>query len=49
LFLRSSLTEEPTIVTDLDEIRAFLSKIQLRILKPEYIYLPEMEEGDMLM
>jgi alpha-ketoglutarate-dependent taurine dioxygenase len=49
LFLRSSLTEEPTIVTDLDEIRAFLSKIQLRILKPEYIYLPDMEEGDMLM
>ncbi|KAF2658050.1 Clavaminate synthase-like protein [Lophiostoma macrostomum CBS 122681] len=49
LFLRSSLTEEPRVIDDVDEIRAFLKPIQERVLKPEYVILPKTEEGDILM
>lgn len=34
---------------DLTEIRKFLADIQLRIMKPQYIFLPPVEEGDVLM
>jgi len=49
LFLRSSAEEEPEVVDDVVEIRALLHKIQSRILRPEYICLPRIEEGDMVM
>ncbi|VUC31081.1 unnamed protein product [Clonostachys rosea] len=49
LYLRSSPTEEPRIIDNVEEIRAFLKPIQERILKPEYILLPAVEEGDIVM
>ncbi|KAJ4290352.1 hypothetical protein N0V90_010568 [Kalmusia sp. IMI 367209] len=49
LFLRSSLTEEPRVITKVEEIRAFLKPIQERVLKPEYILLPKTDEGDVVM
>jgi len=49
LFLRSSAEEEAKVVDDVVEIRALLHKIQSRILRPEYICLPRIEEGDMVM
>jgi alpha-ketoglutarate-dependent taurine dioxygenase len=49
LFLRSSPDEEPTVVEDVNKIRAFLKPIQERVLKPEYIMLPKLEEGDIVM
>lgn len=49
LFLRSSPGEEPRVVDDVVEIRAFLKGIQSRVLKPEYVMLPPLEEGDIVM
>ena len=49
LFLRSSPEEEPTVVDDVLKIRAFLKPIQERVLKPEYIMIPKLEEGDIVM
>lgn len=49
MFLRSSPTEEPRVVENVDEIRAFLKTIQERVLKPEYILLPKTDEGDVVM
>ncbi|KAI1613521.1 hypothetical protein EDD36DRAFT_199786 [Exophiala viscosa] len=49
LFLRSSVDEQPEVVEDVVAIRAFMHKIQSRILRPEYIWLPEVEEGDIVM
>ena len=49
LFLRTSPDAEPTVVDDLDQVRAWLKPIQERVLKPEYIIAPEVEEGDILM
>ncbi|KAI0131178.1 Clavaminate synthase-like protein [Daldinia grandis] len=49
LFIRSSPTEEPRIVEDLVEIRKLLKTIQERVLKPEYILIPGLEEGDIVM
>lgn len=49
LFLRSSPDEEPTVVTDVEKIRAFLKPLQERVLKPEYIMIPKLEEGDIVM
>lgn len=49
LFIRSSPEETPRIIDNVTEIRAFLANIQTRILKPEYIWLPEIEEGDIVM
>ncbi|KAH7021199.1 uncharacterized protein B0I36DRAFT_367631 [Microdochium trichocladiopsis] len=49
LFLRSSPDETPVVVEDVGEIRAFLKTIQERVLKPEYIMLPKVEEGDIIM
>lgn len=33
------------VIENMDEIRKFFADLQLRILKPEYIYLPDVEEG----
>ncbi|KAI2783109.1 Clavaminate synthase-like protein [Daldinia loculata] len=49
LFIRSSPTEEPRIIEDLVEIRKLLKTIQERVLKPEYILIPSLEEGDIVM
>ena len=46
LYLRGSKEEEPRVVEDLAEIRKFVLGIQSRILKPEYILLAPVEEGD---
>ena len=48
-FVRSSEDEEPTIIDDVAEIRDWLKPIQERVLKPEYIMLPKVEEGDIIM
>ncbi|CAI6340534.1 unnamed protein product [Periconia digitata] len=48
-FLRSSPTEEPEVVDDLDRIRAWLATIQERVLKPDYIMMPPVVEGDIVM
>ncbi|KAI0850079.1 Clavaminate synthase-like protein [Daldinia vernicosa] len=48
-FIRSSSTEEPRIIEDLVEIRKLLKTIQERVLKPEYILIPSLEEGDIVM
>ncbi|KAL7624452.1 hypothetical protein AAE478_006017 [Parahypoxylon ruwenzoriense] len=49
LFIRSSPTEEPRVIEDVAEIRALLKTIQERVLKPEYILIPSLEEGDIVM
>ncbi|CAK7218031.1 hypothetical protein SBRCBS47491_003368 [Sporothrix bragantina] len=49
LFLRSSPDEEPEVVEDLDKVRAWLRPIQNRILKPEYVMVPDLDEGDIVM
>jgi xanthine dioxygenase len=49
LFIRSSVDEEPRVIDDVVEIRAFLKNIQERVLKPEYIMLPNLNEGDIVM
>ncbi|GME48658.1 Clavaminate synthase-like protein [Neofusicoccum parvum] len=49
LYIRRSTTEIAEVIDDVVKIRAFLSNIQSRILKPEYICLPEIEEGDIIM
>jgi len=37
------------LIEDVKEIRAFLKPIQERVLEPEYILLPKVEEGDIVM
>ncbi|KAJ4400046.1 hypothetical protein N0V91_009021 [Didymella pomorum] len=49
IFLRSGPTDEPEIVENLVRIREWLARIQERVLKPEYIVLPEVVEGDIIM
>lgn len=49
LFLRSSTSEPPKVIDDVVAIRSFLHDIQTRVLRPEYIWLPEVEEGDIVM
>ncbi|KAI4596945.1 hypothetical protein KJ359_004855 [Pestalotiopsis sp. 9143b] len=49
VFLRASPDEEPRIVDDVAEIRRWLKPIQERVLKPEYIMLPRVGEGDIVM
>ncbi|EFX04570.1 alpha-ketoglutarate dependent xanthine dioxygenase [Grosmannia clavigera kw1407] len=49
LFLRSSPEEEPRVVDDVAAIRAFLHPLQERVLRPEFILIPTVEEGDILM
>ncbi|KAK8190975.1 alpha-ketoglutarate dependent dioxygenase [Phyllosticta capitalensis] len=49
LFLRSSPSEAPKVIDDVAEVRRFLSDIQERILKPEYIWVGPPEEGDIML
>ena len=49
MFLRRSQDEDPAVVDDLPAIRAWLRPIQERVLKPEYIMVPELDEGDIVM
>ncbi|KAI0484971.1 hypothetical protein GGR56DRAFT_53115 [Xylariaceae sp. FL0804] len=49
LFLRASPDEEPRVVDDVAEIRSWLRPIQERVLRPEYIMLPSLHEGDIVM
>ncbi|GKT47785.1 putative dioxygenase [Colletotrichum spaethianum] len=49
LFIRRSSHEAPKVVDDVAEVRRFLLDIQLRILRPEYILIPQEEEGDLLL
>ncbi|KAL6413003.1 putative alpha-ketoglutarate dependent xanthine dioxygenase protein [Ilyonectria robusta] len=48
LFLRSSPDEEPKVIDDVVEIRKWLKPIHERILRPEYIIVPKVEEGDVV-
>ncbi|KAJ2899483.1 Alpha-ketoglutarate dependent xanthine dioxygenase [Zalerion maritima] len=48
LFLESSPDEEPRVVDDVVEIRKWLKGIQERVLKPEYIMITGLEEGDIV-
>ncbi|KAF2444154.1 Clavaminate synthase-like protein [Karstenula rhodostoma CBS 690.94] len=48
-FMRSSLDEDAQVVDDVVEIRRWLSNIQERVLRPEYIMNPKVEEGDIIM
>ncbi|KAJ9157778.1 Clavaminate synthase-like protein [Pleurostoma richardsiae] len=49
LFMRSSPEAEPTVIDDVVQIRKWLKPIQERVLKPEYIMVPSLEEGDIVM
>ncbi|KAK5108471.1 hypothetical protein LTR62_008289 [Meristemomyces frigidus] len=49
LFLRSGPDEQPRVLEDLTEIREWIADIQLRILKPQYICMAPVEEGDIAM
>ncbi|OTB01567.1 hypothetical protein M426DRAFT_323329 [Hypoxylon sp. CI-4A] len=49
LFIRSSPTEEPRVTDDVVEIRSLLRTIQERVLKPEYVFIPTLDEGDIVM
>lgn len=50
LFLRSRPDEEaPRVVDDVAEIRQWVYDLQVRTLRPEYIVLPDVEEGDVTM
>lgn len=48
LFIRAGPEDAPRVIDDLVAIRAFLADIQRRILKPPYICLAPVEEGDMV-
>ena len=48
-FFRSNEDEEPRVVGDVAEIRRWLKPIQERVLKPEFVMLPKVEEGDIVM
>ncbi|KAI9742918.1 MAG: hypothetical protein M1818_003647 [Claussenomyces sp. TS43310] len=49
LFLKRSPSSEVEVIEDLVKIREVLSNLQYRILRPEYIFLPPVEEGDVQM
>ena len=49
IFLRSSLSDYPEVVDDLVCIRGLLATIEERVLKPEYIMIPEVINEDVLM
>lgn len=49
IFLRKSQDEEAECIEDLDKVRAWLRPIQSRALKPEYVMVPDLEEGDIVM
>ncbi|KAH7357726.1 hypothetical protein B0T11DRAFT_354227 [Plectosphaerella cucumerina] len=49
MFLRDGPEAEPKVIDDVVEIRRWLKGIQERVLRPEYIMLPRVEEGDIVM
>ncbi|CAK7264118.1 hypothetical protein SEPCBS57363_000908 [Sporothrix epigloea] len=49
LFLRTSPNATPEVVEDLEAVRSWLRPLQERILKPEYIMVPDLDEGDIVM
>ncbi|KAK1993215.1 Clavaminate synthase-like protein [Colletotrichum falcatum] len=49
VFMRSKADDEPEVVDDVVRIRGWLRSIQERVLRPEYIMLPRVEEGDIVM
>ncbi|KAK2025430.1 Clavaminate synthase-like protein [Colletotrichum zoysiae] len=49
MFMRSNADEKPEVIDDVVRIREWLRPIQERVLKPEYIMLPKVEEGDIVM
>jgi alpha-ketoglutarate-dependent taurine dioxygenase len=49
LYVRSSPDEKPTVIDDVLKIRAFLKPLQERVLRPEYIMIPKLQEGDIAM
>lgn len=49
LFLRTSPDVIPKVVEDLEAVRSWLRPLQERILKPEYIMVPDLDEGDIVM
>ncbi|KAK8133240.1 hypothetical protein PG999_001413 [Apiospora kogelbergensis] len=46
LFIRNGPDEKPRIIDNVEEIREFLNKLMLRVLRPENIYVGPDEEGD---
>ncbi|ELQ32308.1 hypothetical protein OOU_Y34scaffold01193g1 [Pyricularia oryzae Y34] len=46
LFIRNNAEETPRVIEDVKEIRDFLTKLQIRVLRPENIYVGPEEEGD---
>jgi hypothetical protein len=49
LYLRDSPTASERVVEDLEEIRTWVNDIYDRIVTPEYIIIPEAEEGDVIL
>jgi alpha-ketoglutarate-dependent taurine dioxygenase len=49
LFIRQGPDEEPRVIEDVKEVRELLTRLQLRIIRPEYIYSGPEEEGDHLL
>ncbi|OLN95522.1 putative dioxygenase C576.01c-like protein 2 [Colletotrichum chlorophyti] len=49
IFRRSNVDQKPEVIDDVVQIRNWLRPIQERVLKPEYIMLPKVEEGDIVM
>ncbi|KAK1955829.1 alpha-ketoglutarate dependent xanthine dioxygenase [Colletotrichum sublineola] len=49
MYMRSNADEKPEVIDDVVRIREWLRPIQERVLKPEYIMLPKVEEGDIVM
>ncbi|KAK5444358.1 hypothetical protein LTS15_010473 [Exophiala xenobiotica] len=49
LYLRDSRTASERVVEDLEEIRTWVNDIYDRIVTPEYIIVPEAEEGDVIL
>ncbi|KAK4502666.1 hypothetical protein PRZ48_006092 [Zasmidium cellare] len=48
VYFKSGPREPERIVEDLEEIRLWLNKILDRVAKPEYVFVPRTEEGDMV-
>ncbi|KAF1808453.1 Clavaminate synthase-like protein [Eremomyces bilateralis CBS 781.70] len=49
IYLRHSPFEEPHVIDDLEYIRNWLNNILDRIMAPEYVSIPAVEEGDVVM
>ncbi|EKG09541.1 Taurine catabolism dioxygenase TauD/TfdA [Macrophomina phaseolina MS6] len=49
LFIRHGPSEEPKVIDDVAEVRRFLTNIQSRIIRPEYVWAGPPDEGDHLL